>query len=82
MPVWLRTLMNHCWHDEPMNRPSFIKISNEIQIPNVNSFTPNLNRSIDHSKHCQLKISNHENNTSTIPLHLSIPIKDRRTRED
>ncbi|XP_018646996.1 tyrosine kinase [Schistosoma mansoni] len=78
MPVWLRTLMNHCWHDEPMNRPSFSKISNEIQIPNVNSFTPNLNRSIDNA---QLKKSAIDN-LSTTPLHLSVSVKDRRTRED
>lgn len=74
MPVWLRTIMNHCWHDEPLNRPSFLKISQEIKIPNINSFTPNLNRSTDNSQLRQMKSCN----TPTI---VPICIKDKRIRE-
>ncbi|CAH8551471.1 unnamed protein product [Schistosoma turkestanicum] len=93
MPVWLRTLMNHCWHDEPVNRPSFAKISQEIKIPNVNSYTPNLNRSTDaNSQSYSIKKSTVEHlssstttstTTTTTPSHFcAIPVKDKRIREN
>ncbi|CAH8603671.1 unnamed protein product [Heterobilharzia americana] len=82
MPVWLRTLMNHCWNDEPENRPSFMHISNEIKIPNINSFTPNMHRSIDNqqNKIVDNTTDNHMN-TSTA-CRLTVSIKDKRIREN
>ncbi|VDQ03897.1 unnamed protein product [Trichobilharzia regenti] len=62
MPLWLRTLMNRCWSEEPEKRPSFADISSEIKLPNANSFTPNLRRSAD--AHQQNKSTNNNDNNN------------------
>ncbi|CAH8867463.1 unnamed protein product, partial [Trichobilharzia szidati] len=70
MPLWLRTLMNRCWSEEPEKRPSFADISSEIKLPNANSFTPNLRRSADN--HQQNKSTDNNNNHTTTNNNSSI----------